>query len=198
MTTAVAVLPHRPALLKAAPLASPVALKPRGLPVLSLRALRLDRGSVVRIEDGAGTLVRVRRGIVWVTEEDSRKDVFLKRGQAHRLSRGGTAIAYADEDSRIVLEFTRGGVPRNVEIASAAGKAGRVVRLPSQGRRVTFASLVDAARSLGRALSAWWNAPGDELLHLHWPRHRVQWVENDFTPEAVRARIMNASPFPYY
>ena len=54
-----------------------------------------------------------------------------------------------------------------------------------------------AWRSLHRAVEAWWNAPHEDLLRLHWPRHRANWDEDDFTPEAVRARIMRASPFPH-
>jgi hypothetical protein len=52
-------------------------------------------------------------------------------------------------------------------------------------------------RSLHRALDAWWSVPNEDLLRLHWPRHRANWNDDDFTPEAVRARIMRASPFPH-
>ena len=197
MSTAASVLPRRQHALPA-PLAFLVAQRARSVGALPVRSLCLDPGSVLRIEDGAGTLVHVRRGIVWITEENSLEDVFVTGGQAHRLSCGGMTIVSADRTSRIVLAFARGGAPRRIEIAPAAGESGRVVPLLAQRRRSTLRSLVHAVRSRCRALRAWWNAPREDPFRLHSPRHVARWQEDDFTPEAVRARLMNSSPFPYY
>ena len=198
MTTTASVLScPGPAFPKAAPLASLLALQTWAAPALPLRPLSLRRGNVVRIENGAGTLVHVRLGIVWITEEGSRRDVFLSRGQVHRIDNGGVAILHADRDARIVLEFAS-GTPDGVVVAAAAGEPGRAMPLPMRSRRATFASLVEAARSFGHALRRWWNAAREEdVVPLHRPQRIVRWEPEPFTPEAVRARILYASPFPY-
>jgi hypothetical protein len=63
----------------------------------------MRRGSTLRIEDGAGTLVRVLKGELWLTEEDSCEDHMLQAGQQFRLTRGGAAIAQAFKRSVIAL-----------------------------------------------------------------------------------------------
>ena len=198
MTTAASVLSRPgPTFPKAAPLASLLALQAWAAPALPLRPLSLRRGNVVRIENGAGTLVHVRLGIVWITEEGSRRDVFLSRGQGHRIDNGGVTILHADRDARIVLEFAS-DAPDSVVVAATAGEPGRAMPLPLRARPTTVASLVDAARSLGHALRRWWNAARDEdLVPVLRPRRIARWEPEPFTPEAVRARIMHAAPFPF-
>ena len=67
------------------------------------RTVRLRRGSLVRIAEGPGMLVRVRRGSVWITEEGDPRDHFVGAGGQFRIRRRGTALISALESS--VLSF---------------------------------------------------------------------------------------------
>jgi DUF2917 family protein len=51
-------------------------------------------GTLLRIDDGAGLLVQVLEGEVWMTEEGG-ADHVLGPGQAMRLNRGGAALGHA-------------------------------------------------------------------------------------------------------
>ena len=44
----------------------------------------LQRGRFLRVVDGAGSTLTAHAGSVWVTEEDSPRDVVLRAGQSHR------------------------------------------------------------------------------------------------------------------
>ncbi len=60
---------------------------------------RMARGSLLRVDNRAGTLVRVRAGEVWVTENGGGDDHVLRAGQSLRLRRRGLAIVQALEHS---------------------------------------------------------------------------------------------------
>lgn len=63
----------------------------------------MTRGDVVRIENGGGTLVHVREGELWLTQERDRKDHYLAAGDSFRLDRPGLAIASALRRSLVSL-----------------------------------------------------------------------------------------------
>lgn len=65
-----------------------------------LSSIGVTRGGVARIENGRGTVLRVETGSVWVTQEDSRKDVLLQAGESFCIERDG-----------LTLLSTCGGVP---------------------------------------------------------------------------------------
>ena len=67
------------------------------------RSVQLRRGSLMRIAEGRGMLVRVRRGSVWITEEGDPRDHFVGAGEQFRITRRGTALISALESS--VLSF---------------------------------------------------------------------------------------------
>ena len=52
----------------------------------------LARGSSVRIDDGAGILVYVWEGELWITEENQPRDIVLKAGACYRLRERGVAL----------------------------------------------------------------------------------------------------------
>ena len=63
----------------------------------------LPRGSMLRIDEGAGVLLYVWEGEVWLTQEGSCRDHVLHAGQWFRLERGGAALAHAFRRSVVSL-----------------------------------------------------------------------------------------------
>jgi hypothetical protein len=63
----------------------------------------LERGAIVEMRDAAGTTVTAQAGVVWITEEDSRRDVLLRPGQSFRLVRSGLALIEACSDASITF-----------------------------------------------------------------------------------------------
>ncbi|HEY8067900.1 MAG TPA: DUF2917 domain-containing protein [Burkholderiales bacterium] len=72
-----------------------------GYPVKS--SIGIPRGSMLRIDDGAGILVDVWAGEIWLTQEGSGKDHMLRAGQRFRIDRSGGAIAHAFRRSVVSL-----------------------------------------------------------------------------------------------
>ena len=63
----------------------------------------LERGAIVEMRDAAGTTVSATDGVVWITEEDSARDVLLRPGQSFRLVRSGLALVEACTDAAITF-----------------------------------------------------------------------------------------------
>jgi hypothetical protein len=74
---------------------------------LQAAAVHLARGKAIRVRDGAGSTLQVLAGSVWVTEENSPRDVVLKPGQCWQLARSGLAIIEAFSDASISLLDSR-------------------------------------------------------------------------------------------
>jgi hypothetical protein len=68
---------------------------------LESAALRLPRGKTIRVRDGAGHTLFAHEGSVWITEENSIRDVVLRAGQRFDFTRPGTAIVEAFGDASI-------------------------------------------------------------------------------------------------
>jgi hypothetical protein len=66
-------------------------------------ALQLARGQTLKIRDAEGSTICAREGTVWITEEDSRKDVVLEPGGCFRLGRPGLTIVQAFADASVSL-----------------------------------------------------------------------------------------------
>jgi Protein of unknown function (DUF2917) len=66
--------------------------------------IELQRGSFLRLNQGAGSTLTAHRGSVWITEEQSRRDVILRPGQSFTLRRSGLALVEAFSDAAISLE----------------------------------------------------------------------------------------------
>lgn len=64
----------------------------------------LQRGRFLRLVDGAGSTVTAHAGSVWLTEQDSARDVVLRPGQSFRLGRQGLALVEAFSDAAITFE----------------------------------------------------------------------------------------------
>ena len=67
--------------------------------------IELKRNDTLPIHDGQGRSVVVFRGLVWITQEGDRRDVFLSAGQSFTIDRAGMTLAEAvDDASLLVLE----------------------------------------------------------------------------------------------
>ena len=66
-------------------------------------ALRLARGQTLKILDAVGSTICAREGTVWITEENSRKDVVLEPGYCFRVDRPGLTLVQAFADASIAL-----------------------------------------------------------------------------------------------
>ena len=70
---------------------------------LASGALRLARGQTLKILDAVGSTICAREGTVWITEENSRKDVVLTPGACFRVDRPGLTIVQAFADASVSL-----------------------------------------------------------------------------------------------
>ncbi len=66
-------------------------------------ALRLARGQTLKIQDAVGSTFCAREGSVWITVENSRKDVVLEPGYCFRVDRPGLTLVQAFADASIAL-----------------------------------------------------------------------------------------------
>ena len=70
---------------------------------LASGALRLARGQTLKLRDAVGSTICAREGSVWITEENSRKDVVLEPGNCFRVDRPGITLVQAFADASIAL-----------------------------------------------------------------------------------------------
>ena len=66
-------------------------------------ALQLSRGQTLKLQDAVGSTICAREGTVWITEENSRKDVVLEPGYCFRVNRPGLTIVQAFADASVSL-----------------------------------------------------------------------------------------------
>ena len=66
-------------------------------------ALRLARGQTLKLRDSVGSTICAREGTVWITEENSRKDVVLSPGACFRVGNPGLTIVQAFADASVSL-----------------------------------------------------------------------------------------------
>ncbi len=70
---------------------------------LASAALRLARGQTLKLTDSVGSTICAREGTVWITEENSRKDVVLEPGSCYRLGKPGLTLVQAFADASVSL-----------------------------------------------------------------------------------------------
>ena len=69
---------------------------------------QLSTGDAACIRRNPGSLLRVERGTVWVTEHGNYDDVCLLAGQTHRIAGNGMAVATAiARDDAVVMTLVR-------------------------------------------------------------------------------------------
>jgi len=70
---------------------------------LASGSLQLARGHTLKLLDAAGSTICARQGTVWITEEDSRKDVVLENGACYRIGKPGLTLVQAFADASVSL-----------------------------------------------------------------------------------------------
>ena len=70
---------------------------------LTSAALKLSRGQTLKMQNAVGNTICAREGTVWITEEDSRKDVVLENGACYRIGKPGLTLVQAFADASVSL-----------------------------------------------------------------------------------------------
>ena len=66
--------------------------------------LSLDAGDVVSLDDVVGTRISARLGTLWVTCQDSRRDVILEPGESVVVTRAGRTVVQALQPAFVTLQ----------------------------------------------------------------------------------------------
>ena len=72
--------------------------------IIDSPVLSLEPGQVVTLDDAAGVRIRATEGIVWVTYEDSLKDVILGPGETLVVARNGRTVVQALQPTHVALQ----------------------------------------------------------------------------------------------
>jgi hypothetical protein len=64
-------------------------------------AVKIGRGQTLKLRDSVGSTLCAREGAVWITEENSRKDVVLENGACYRLNKPGLTLVQAMADASV-------------------------------------------------------------------------------------------------
>jgi hypothetical protein len=70
---------------------------------LASAALQLARGQTLKLRDAVGSTICARQGTVWVTDEDSGRDIVLENGACFRVDRPGLTLVQAFADASVSL-----------------------------------------------------------------------------------------------
>lgn len=73
----------------------------------SFTGVGLTRGTVLRIENARGTLVRVECGTVWITQDGDPEDIILYPGQCFRLDCEGLALVSNGQSDSLALVWLK-------------------------------------------------------------------------------------------
>ena len=101
----------------------------------------MARGSTVRIEDGAGILVYVWEGELWVTQEGDSRDYFVSPGRWFRLERNGLSLLYATRHTHATLTAPTAEAYARLITATLAGTTTPRVLYDGSRQRKTWLEL---------------------------------------------------------
>jgi len=107
--------------------------------------LELERGGMLRIEDGRDLLIYLWEGSVWLTQDGDGRDVMLGAGSWFRLDRKGVAVVYAL--GRCALTLTSPYQERYAAALQVLEAGGRSPRTLYQRAPRAAATLVQRART---------------------------------------------------
>lgn len=68
--------------------------------------IELPQGTLLRVRDGAGVAITALRGEIWITEQDSPRDVLLRPGERFRLAQLGLALVQVLDHASLRFERT--------------------------------------------------------------------------------------------
>ena len=63
--------------------------------------ISVARGEIVRLNDAAGSVIRVREGLLWITQDGESADHLLPAGTSFRIERRGLTLVSALRCTRL-------------------------------------------------------------------------------------------------
>ncbi|HET9578777.1 MAG TPA: DUF2917 domain-containing protein [Usitatibacter sp.] len=66
--------------------------------------LALEIGDVVTLDDAAGRRISAQEGLLWITEEGSRKDHIVRPGDAHIVRHAGRTVVQALKRAWVAIQ----------------------------------------------------------------------------------------------
>jgi hypothetical protein len=72
--------------------------------IIESPVLALEPGQVVTLDDAAGVRIRAKEGIVWVTYEDSVRDMIVGPGETLVITRNGRTVVQALQPTHIAVQ----------------------------------------------------------------------------------------------
>jgi hypothetical protein len=149
----------------------------------TLHANSLPRGAWLALEDGVATVIQVKQGEVWISEEGSFIDHILVAGQHYAIDRPGVAIVSMQSEADVAMHFPSGGIaPRRIDLhATGDGKGQRLYQRTAIDSVVAFLMAAFAWRP---AISAQ-QRPSSVQLH-QWARRKRGQLSRIIVRGAVR------------
>lgn len=95
--------------------------------------LDLAPRTTMPLDTAGGAVIRVKLGMVWITEEHETGDHVLRIGESYRVRRGGRVVVEALSLARIVVE-----TPAPARIVMARGIGGICNALLRRLKRIGF------------------------------------------------------------
>ena len=75
--------------------------------------LALEPGQVVTLDDAAGVRIRAKEGTVWVTYEDSLRDLIVGPGETLVITRNGRTVVQALQPTHVSVQSPREHSPEH-------------------------------------------------------------------------------------
>lgn len=66
--------------------------------------LALESGQVVTLDNAAGRRISAKEGLLWITEEGSRKDHIVPAGGAHTVRHAGRTVVQALKKAWVAIQ----------------------------------------------------------------------------------------------
>lgn len=72
--------------------------------IIERPVIALQPGQIVTLDDAQGVRIRATEGIVWVTYEDSEKDLIVGPGETLVVARNGRTVVQALQPTHVALQ----------------------------------------------------------------------------------------------
>lgn len=79
---------------------------------LAIADLVMPKGTMLKVEDGRGVVLEVKRGLLWLTQEGDTRDRYIGAGDWLRLDGDGLAIANALQRTVVCIGAAEGADAR--------------------------------------------------------------------------------------
>jgi hypothetical protein len=104
--------------------------------------ITLASREAITLPDVKGATLRVTRGVVWLTQENDRKDIVLRPGDNWVIEAGGDTVVEAQSDAMFCI-VARGGarlnLPTQARRSARLWPALAAMLAPSPGHQVPYA-----------------------------------------------------------